>query len=45
MPDMEDPYDIAFYRKEDSVDVRLAAVQKLAHLNGRLSTFGSHGTT
>jgi hypothetical protein len=45
MPDMEDPHEIAFNRKEDSVDVRLAAVQKLAHLNGRLSILGSHGTT
>jgi hypothetical protein len=45
MPDMEDPHDVAFYRKEDSVDVRLAAVQKLTHLHRRLSTFGSHGTT
>ena len=29
MSDMEDPHDIAFYRKGDSGDVRLAAVQKL----------------
>ena len=42
MPDMEDPRDIAFYRKEDSVEVRLVAVQKLAHLHRRLSTFGRH---
>ena len=39
MSDMEDLHDIAFYRKEDSVDVRLAAVQKLAHLHRRPSTF------
>jgi hypothetical protein len=36
MPDMKDSDDIAFHRKEDSVDVRLAAVQKLTHLH-RLS--------
>lgn len=44
MPDVEHPHDIAFYRKEDSVDVRLSAVQELANLHCRLSTFGSHGT-
>ena len=42
--DVQHAHDIAVDSKEDSVDVWLPAVQKLADLHGRLSAFGGHGT-
>ena len=44
MADVKHLHHLAVHRKEDRIDVRLAAVQELADLYGRIATLGRHTT-